>query len=146
MISKYLEQFTCFQYKCNFPVKSTYKNITKYHVIYGTRHKDGLILMNDIMYKSRERFLQAEFAEGRLFDMRPSEEEKNREEFEKMILDVVKEYQPIKRKDIMIQSILEGIFCKYSDSDYNKTIKKLLQEDKLHKTDGKIEEAKFYIK
>lgn len=146
MIERYLAQFGCFNYVCNFPVKSKYKNVAKYHLIYGTRHKDGIVLMNDIMCRAREKFLQTEFRNGMLFDVRPPEEEKNYKEFEQIILNVVRKNQPIKRKEVKLLSMQEGIFCRYSDSDYNKAIKSLIKEKKLLKTKGKIDECSFYIK
>lgn len=61
----------------DYPIKAKYHyKVPKYRLIYGTRHPDGIFLMNDIMYDARERFLKSEFADGKLFDTRPIEEQK----------------------------------------------------------------------
>lgn len=146
MMNQYLGQFSYFKYVCSFPVKEKYKNISKYHLIYGTRHEDGMILMNDTMYKAREKFLEDEFKKDMLFDIRPPKEEKDFKEFENLICTVVKERPYIKRRCIKLLTMQKGAFCRYSNSDYNQTIKKLLEENKLFKTKGKIEEVDFYIK
>jgi three-Cys-motif partner protein len=57
-----------------YPIKAKYHHkVPKYRLIYGTRHPDGIFLMNDIMYDARERFLNSEFTDGMLFDTRPIE-------------------------------------------------------------------------
>jgi hypothetical protein len=51
---------------CDFPVQKKYGQLPKYRLIYGTRHEDGMLLMNDTMYKARKQFLKQEFADGLL--------------------------------------------------------------------------------
>ena len=56
-------------------IKAKYHHrVPKYHLIYATRHQDGLELINDAMCKARREFLGAEFTKGLLFDLTPEEE------------------------------------------------------------------------
>ncbi|MCX5814497.1 MAG: three-Cys-motif partner protein TcmP [Proteobacteria bacterium] len=110
---------------CNFPIQKKYGQLPKYRLIYGTRHEDGILLMNDTMYKAREQFLNNEFADGRLFDTRPHEELKDISLFTKRLFEITEENKPISRKDLKIKAMQE-FFCCYNSSDYSETIKKLL--------------------
>jgi three-Cys-motif partner protein len=111
---------------CNFPIKERYHHIPKYRLIYGTRHHDGIFLMNDTMYKAREQFLRSEFAEGRLFDTRPLEEQKDINFFTESLYEIVKAHMPISRKDVKLIA-MQDFFCRYNSSDYSKAIRNLLK-------------------
>jgi three-Cys-motif partner protein len=143
--SKYIEQLKqYFPFVNAYPIKDKLKNIPKYYLIYATRHEDGLLLMNNTMCKAKEAFLQKEFVEGKLFDMRPDSEEKSLDLLAKHVIDVVRSKPYILRKDIKIACIRGGLFCKYCDSDYNNTIKILTKEGKIMQTPGKIDDCTFY--
>jgi hypothetical protein len=110
---------------CNFPVQQKYGQLPKYRLIYGTRHEDGILLMNDTMYKARERFLRQQFADGLLFDTRPHEESKDMLSFAKRLFDITGENEPISRKKLKLKAMQE-FFCCYNNSDYLEIIRKLL--------------------
>jgi hypothetical protein len=64
-----------FRYVAGYAVNAKYHHrVTKYHLIYATRHEDGLELINDAMRKARRDFLGAEFTKGMLFDLTPEKE------------------------------------------------------------------------
>lgn len=124
---------------CNYPVQKKYGQLPKYRLIYGTRHEDGILLMNDIMYKAREQFLKHEFAEGFLFDTRPLEESKDMAVFAKRLYEIVEKNGPISRKKIKLIA-MQQFFCCYNYSDYSKTVTKLLEGTegmKLYSHSGK---------
>ncbi len=126
--SLYMEKMLAyFSMVCSFPVKERYYHkVPKYRLIYGTRHPDGVLLMNDIMYKAREQFLKSEFSDGKLFDTRPLEEQKDITYFTQKLYEIVKENEPISRKDVKLIA-MQDFFCRYSSSDYSKTISNLLK-------------------
>lgn len=112
---------------CDFPIKERYHHkVPKYRLIYGTRHPDGILLMNDTMYKARERFLKSEFADDRLFDMRPLEEQKDTVNFTKKLYEIVRQNEPISRKDVRLIA-MQDFFCRYNFGDYSEAIKNLLK-------------------
>lgn len=111
----------------DFPIKAKYHHKTpKYRLIYGTRHPDGIFLMNDIMYDARERFLKSEFADGKLFDTRPIEEERDMTAFTKNLYEIISKEQPITRKSVKLTAMQE-FFCRYKTGDYSKAIIELLK-------------------
>lgn len=125
---------------CNFPIKEKYYHIPKYRLIYGTRHPDGILLMNDIMYKAREQFLKNEFADGKLFDIRPDEEQKDPLAFTKKLYEIVKMKEPVSRKDVKLIAMKE-FFCRYNSGDYSKAVTNLLKGFEglqLYSKSGKI--------
>jgi hypothetical protein len=124
---------------CSFPIRKRYGLLPKYRLIYGTRHADGILLMNDAMYKARERSLKQEFAVGKLFDLRPPEETKNLPSFTNGLFNIVKENEPISRKALKLKGVQE-FFCHYSRSDYSNAIRSLLdgsRPEKLYSASGR---------
>ncbi|MEK7086043.1 MAG: hypothetical protein AAB953_03450, partial [Patescibacteria group bacterium] len=112
----------------DYPIKAKYHHrIPKYRLIYGTRHPDGIFLMNDIMYDARERFLKSEFADGKLFDTRPIEEQKDMMVFTKKIYEIVSEKEPIARKLVKLIA-MQDFFFRYKTGDYSKAVTSLLKE------------------
>lgn len=99
-----------FRVVCYVPVDDTAGN-TKYFMMFGSRHRDALILMNDAMLKARG------FTE---FDANPLYAEQS---LETDILDA--SASPIKRKDL-VAKIVEQRFCVYTKSEIIKSIRNLL--------------------
>lgn len=123
----YMEQMIkYYSMVCDFPIKEKYHHIPKYRLIFGTRHPDGILLMNNTMYKAREQFLQSEFADNKLFDIRPLEEQKDPVAFTKRLYEIVQLHEPISRKNVILLSMQE-FFCRYNSSDYLQAIKNLLK-------------------
>lgn len=115
-----------FQWVCSFPIQKNYGQLPKYRLIYGTRHQDGIMLMNDTMYKAREHFLDEEFATGKLFDLRPPAESKNLSVFTSRLFEIVRDNEPISRRNLKLEGMQE-FFCRYNGSDYNQVVSKLLK-------------------
>lgn len=144
--AKKLEHFTenyiekmasSFGYICAYPVKSKYEHqVPKYMLVYGTRHPDGLELMNDSMCTARHEFLGAQFNSGTLFDLTPSEENPDTSELKTELLRIVGEIGHINRKRLRIMS-LSKFFCKFKKSAINKAVTELLKEKKLYSSTGK---------
>ena len=126
--SAYMSQMVKYYSKvCGFPIKEKYcHEVPKYRLIYGTRHPDGILLMNDIMYKAREQFLKTEFADDRLFDMRPLEEQKDTVNFTKRLYEIIKQEEPIARKGVKLIA-MQDFFCRYNFGDYSKATTSLLK-------------------
>lgn len=137
----YLQEMSrYFKMVCSFPVYRRYGQLPKYRLVYGTRHPDGIVLMNDTMYKARELFLKEEFAKDTLFDLRPPEETKNFPLFRSRLFEITRDNEPIDRKTLMLM-VMQEFFCLYSSSDYKKAVKALLEgshEYRLYSESGKI--------
>lgn len=60
---------------CSYPIKEKYAHtIPKYRLIFGSRHPDGMLLINDASCTARDNFLKAEVVDGYLLDLRKADE------------------------------------------------------------------------
>ena len=135
----YLENLvSSFTFAASYDIKSKYEHrVPKYALVYGTRHPDGVELMNDGMCKARQDFLGKRFSAGRLFDCTPDEE---RPDFDKLHQDLVaalKEKGPLTRKALRNRAIWKH-FGTFESKDVNKAIGNLLKSQRLFSSTGKV--------
>ncbi len=126
-----------FRYVACCEIKAKYHHrVPKYHLIYATRHEDGLELINDAMCKARREFLGAEFSKGMLFDLTPEEEVPDLSELRKGLLAMVLEAGPLSRKALRLKGLLAH-FGRHEVKDYNTAIGDLLKAGTLYSDTGK---------
>ena len=126
-----------FTYVASCEIKAKYHHrVPKYHLIYATRHEDGLELINDAMCKARREFLGAEFTKGMLFDLTPEEEVPDLSELRKSLLALVPEDGGLSRKALRLKGLLAH-FGRHEVKDYNAAIGELLKSGRLHSGTGK---------
>jgi three-Cys-motif partner protein len=135
----YLRQLvSSFTFAAAYEVKSKYEHrVPKYALVYGTRHPDGVELMNDAMCKARLDVLGKRFSTGMLFDMTPDEE---KPDFDKLYEDLVsfaKENGPLTRKALRNKAIWKH-FGTFESKDVNKAIGNLLKSQRLFSSTGKV--------
>lgn len=133
-LSRLVSSFT-FATSCE--IKSKYEHqVPKYHLIYGTRHPDGVELMNDAMCKARHEFLGNEFVKGLLFDMTPDEEIPNVDALADDLVNILKAKGILTRKMLRNQG-LWAHFGEHESKNYNLAITNLLKAGRLHSSTGK---------
>jgi hypothetical protein len=126
-----------FKYVASCAIKAKYHHrVPKYHLIYATRHEDGLELINDAMCKARREFLGNEFNRGMLFDFIPEEEVPDLSELRQSLLDLTPEDGRLSRKALRLKGLLAH-FGRYEVKDYNAAIGELLKAARLHSGTGK---------
>src|SRR5207249_3857652 len=96
----YLQQLTSsFSFAASYEIKSKYEHkVPKYALVYGTRHPDGIELMNDGMCKARLDFLGKQFCTGMLFDCTPDDERPDFGKLNQDLISATKEDGPLSRK------------------------------------------------
>lgn len=133
---------TSFKYVTRFAVKEKYHHsVPKYVMIFATRHRDGVRLMNDFMAKARRTFVTEQFEElnrSALFDLTPAEEIVEPNELTSAIMEIVKEFSPITRLDVQLHLFLRGFFARITESEINGCISELLKAKQLQSSTGKI--------
>jgi three-Cys-motif partner protein len=134
----YLEKLTSsFTFAASYDIKSKYENkVPKYALVYGTRHADGVELMNDGMCKARLDFLGQQFSAGRLFDCTPDEERPDYDMLKQDVISVIKEDGPLTRKALRNRMIWNH-FGKFESKEVNKVIGDLLKSQRLFSSTGK---------
>lgn len=101
-------------------------------MVFATSHIDGMLIMNDIMGRVYREF----YSEGRLFGVLPADMEPDFTVLEKEILHLVLKKGVVTRATIK-QHLIPKFFIKYQQSDYNRVVKRLLEEKKLFSETGK---------
>jgi len=126
-----------FQEVCQHAIKALpHHTVPKYYLIFGSRHPDALILMNEEMVKSLRTL--ADLAKPRdptLFEMRPVELVPDIEKLPPIILKYTS--QPAERGTVILNVIRE-CFGRFSRKEIRGCIEQLLKNDKLRSETGKI--------
>ena len=126
-----------FQGVRNYPIKEKYTHkIPKYRLIFGSRHPDAMILMNDAVCKARDRFLKKERVEGLLFDMRQEDEKHDPVRLENTICTVLDKVDKLRRRDLIVNS-MELLFGEYFEKEYKSAIYSLREKRRLYSASEK---------
>jgi len=135
---KYLERLVeSFKYAASYEVKEKYEHrVPKYALIYGTRHPDGVELMNDRMCKARQEFLGKQFKTNNLFDLTPVEAVPDTVQLKTDLLDLLADGKQMTRKHLRLQVLLRQ-FCEFQTKDINAAISELLKAGRLFSSTGK---------
>jgi len=146
-LKRFLDEYTqrmlsSFRYVTRFAVKEKYHHsVPKYVLIFATRHRDGVRLMNDFMCKARRAFVTEQFEKVNrtaLFDLTPAEELVEPEELSSSIMEIVQGSSPITRLDVQLYLFLRGFFARITESEINGCITELLKAKKLQSSTGKF--------
>ena len=126
-----------FQEVCQHAIKALpHHDVPKYYLIFGSRHPDALILMNEEMVKSLRTLADlARPKDPTLFEMRPIELVPDTEKLPPIILKHAS--QPTERGTVILNVIRE-CFGRFSRKEIRGCIEQLLKNDKLRSETGKI--------
>jgi three-Cys-motif partner protein len=120
---------------CNYGIKEKYEHtVPKYRLIFGSRHEDAFILMNDAICNARDRFLGKHRVDGYLFDMRSDNEIHDPDRLRKAIVDNLS--TSLTRKKLIVQT-MHRVFAEYKESEYKRMIGNLLKDGDLYSKSGK---------
>jgi three-Cys-motif partner protein len=123
-----------FKWVLNYPIRENYSDeLPKYHLTFGSRHPDAIELMNRAMVKARREFVEAEFVDGYLFPNEPDKEIVNPAEIQSVVLSASLKAGKTTWKDLRVLATIT-LPCKYTDSDFDKAIKKAIQGQRLGST------------
>jgi three-Cys-motif partner protein len=144
--SQKLEHFTSaykekmqssFPFVASCEIKAKYDHkVPKYYLVYATRHRDGLELINDAMCKARDDFLGKEFKRGFLFDCTPEKEMPDLSALKRDLLAVAVKEGSLSRKALRLKGLLAH-FGRFKIKHYNAAITELLKEGTLTSSTGK---------
>ena len=128
---------TRFQEVCQHAIKALPHHVVpKYYLIFGSRHADALILMNDEMVKSLRTFAElAKPKDPTLFEMRPNELVPDVEKIPPIILKHAS--QPTER-GVVILNVIRECFGRFARKEIRGCVEQLLRDGKLRSETGKI--------
>ncbi len=128
-----MKQF--FDKVCCYSIKEKYEHtIPKYRLLFGSRHEDAFILMNDAICNAHDKFLGKQCVEGCLFDMRAKDEIHDPQRLQQAIVDSLT--LPMTRKNL-ISYAMHKVFAKYKESEYKHMISSLLKDGIIYSKSGK---------
>jgi three-Cys-motif partner protein len=120
---------------CDYGIKEKYEHtIPKYRLLFGSRHEDASILMNDAICNARDRFLGRQRVDGYLFDMRADDEIHDPDRLRKAIVDSLT--ISLTRKKLIGQA-MHRVFAEYKESEYKRMIGNLLKDGSFCSMSGK---------
>lgn len=123
-----LAQYMPFTGSC--PVRERTDSRIKYFIIFASRHEDSMVLLNDIMAKAYFSGMhRGDFAEG-LWENTDWREMRSIDGLEPAIMDMVRKY-PGKTRKALWSLIVQAHFMRYLESEYIKTVQRLVEEQKL---------------
>ena len=124
-----------FEEVCSYAIKEKYEHtVPKYRLVFGSRHPDAFMLMNDAIGKARDQFLGKQRVNGYLFDMRAKDEVHDPARLRAAILDAAT--GAMTRKQLVLAA-MHNVFAEYSESEHKRMVGALLKEKRLHSRTGK---------
>jgi len=125
-----------FREVCQHAIKALpHHTVPKYYLIFGSRHPDALLLMNDEMVKSR--LTLAELAKPKhptLFEMRSTELVPDIGKLPAIILKHTS--QPTERR-LVILNVIREYFCQFATKEIRGCIEQMLKDGELESETGK---------
>lgn len=140
LATEYLRRLQCrFQYVCWQPVMDKpHHRVPVYYLLFGSRHPDALMLMNDAMANARDMFAEQSMPrEPTLFETRPVEMIPDLGIVKNIVLNVAK--RKMSRKEIVRRVITElfGRPMIVSSKEIRKCISELISGGTLRSASGK---------
>ena len=125
LLKKYLP------YAGSCPVREKRSKRIKYYIIFCSRHKDALLLMNDIMCKAYFKTMHEIEYEGTLFEgMLDWKEMQQRGDIKEEIRQGIRSKPGITRKDLWLR-IIEENFMRWVLSEFHNAVKEMVKEEKI---------------
>ncbi len=122
---------------CQHAIKALpHHTVPKYYLIFGSRHPDALILMNNEMVKSQRTLADiAKPKDPTLFEMRPIELVPDIEKLPTIILEHAS--RPTERR-LVILNVIRECFCRFAVKEIRGCIEQMLKDGKLKSETGKV--------
>lgn len=129
LMKKYFDKVCCYS------IKEKYEHIIpKYRLLFGSRHEDAFILMNDAICNARDKFLGKQCIDGYLFDMRAKDEIHDPQRLQQAIVDSLTKSMTRKK---LISGAMHKVFAEYKESEYKRMIGDLIKDKKILSESGK---------
>ena len=120
---------------CFYSIKEKYEHIIpKYRLLFGSRHEDAFMLMNDAICNARDKFLGKQCIDGYLFDMRAKDEIHDPQRLQYAIVDSLTKSMTRKK---LISCAMHKVFAEYKESEYKHMIGDLIKDKKILSESGK---------
>ena len=135
-----MDSFSQFGYHvAAYPIRAALRSAAKYHLIYCTRHRDGIALMNRFVRAEEDQLLRESLEQrGQAWIFDPIDEEirVRRRELRMLVLELAQNKERVTRREIKDRFIFER-FGDFSEPDYNAVVKELMETGALRAYDAR---------
>lgn len=131
---------------CSHDIRANWRDeVPKYTLIFGSRHPDALMIMNNAVVKARESFESEtrEESAGALFELRSEEVVPDTAKLPDRILEVLKKPTP---RNELVMDVARAYFGFYKDSAIRLAVKKLVASGKLYSADKTLNDTSIIMK
>ena len=115
------------------PVREGPNTVTKYYIVFVSRHPDAMVIMNDAMYKAYNTRMHQHTWRGTLFENNDWNDCMSTEGLDDAIIEEVCKTPGLRREDVWAQ-VVRNNFMKYWESDYKNAVNRLVECDVLYTT------------
>ncbi|MBN2562799.1 MAG: three-Cys-motif partner protein TcmP [Phycisphaerae bacterium] len=129
VMSSYFDQI------CSYGVRARYEHtVPKYRLVFGSRHPDAFVLMNDAVCNARDDFLGKQRVKGYLFDMRGEDEIHDPDRLREAILSELT--ASMSRENLVLRS-MRKVFGEYKEAEHKRMIADLIKSGRVLSASGK---------
>lgn len=139
LLSLYIENLSRFGYSVvSYPIRESLGKPTKYHLIYCTRHNDGIFLMNDFIFDEENSMLSDHFENKLpLFSDSFSDENENRRKKLYVLIEYFLKSNPKTTRGHIKHNLIFEHFAQFHSKDYTAVVKEFIDSERLRASHGK---------
>jgi three-Cys-motif partner protein len=115
------------------PVREGPNKVTKYFIVFVSRHPDAMLLMNDAMYKAYHSRMHDDTYAGTMFEQNNWNDGVSKKGLDEAVVEEVDKTPGLRREDVWTQ-VVRNNFMKYWSSDYKNAVNRLVECDVLYTT------------
>lgn len=120
-------------YADSCPVREGPNKVTKYFIVFVSRHPDAMVIMNDAMFKAYNTRMHEHTWTGTLFEKNDWSDGVSTKGLDEAIVEEVCKTPGLRREDVWTQ-VVKNNFMKFWSSDYKKAVNKLVECGVLYTT------------
>jgi hypothetical protein len=140
LVRDYMDTLSQFGYKVvAYPIRESLGAAPKYYLIYGTRHPDGVFLMNGLIRREEDEIAREYYTRGpqdSLFDEVEAEIATRRQALRNLVATYAEEKKRLTR-GAMMSHFINVKFGQYHETDYRAAVQQLIEERVLATATGK---------
>lgn len=112
------------------PVRASESERIKYFIVFASRHRDAMLLMNDAMAKADSKRMHQSAVKGTFFENTNWQDERNVAGLREEVLSQVQKNSGITRNDLWLK-VVEANFMRYLKKEYTQTVQQLVDAGEL---------------
>lgn len=112
------------------PVREREGSVMKYYMTFYSRHRDAMLLMNNMMCIAYHKRIHEAATEGTLFENTNWKDTRDVRKLEGIILNMIREKGQQSRLDLW-EDIVKRFFMLFTESEYKSAVVKLVEEKKV---------------